>query len=76
MSLRKRSLTLDRHRTSVALEPLFWTLLEWAAQERGQALAALVAEIDRARVAAGQDNLSSALRVWLVERLLEQASAR
>ena len=54
MSLKKRSLTLDRHRTSLSL-------------------AALVAEIDRGRVAAGEvDNLSSAVRVWLVERLLER----
>jgi predicted DNA-binding ribbon-helix-helix protein len=73
MTLRKRSLTLDRHRTSVSLEPIFWTLLEAAAAERGLSLAALVAEIDRARVAAGGgDNLSSALRVWLVERLLQR----
>ena len=75
MTLRKRSLTLDRHRTSVALEPVFWDLLERTAAERRLSLAALVAEIDRARVAAGGgDNLSSALRVWLVERLLETAS--
>jgi predicted DNA-binding ribbon-helix-helix protein len=75
MTLRKRSLSLDRHRTSVSLEPIFWMLLERCAAERGLSLAALVAEIDRARVAAGGgDNLSSAVRVWLVERLLATAS--
>jgi len=73
MTLRRRSLTLDRHRTSLSLEPLFWELLRQTALERGLSLAAQVAEIDRARVAAGAaDNLSSAVRVWLVERLLEQ----
>ncbi len=75
MTLRKRSLTLDRHRTSVSLEPVFWDLLERAAAARALSLAALVAEIDRARVAAGGgDNLSSALRVWLVEGLLASSS--
>ncbi len=72
MSLRKRSLTLDRHRTSLSLEPIFWELLKQTAAARRLSLAALVAEIDRGRVAAGEaDNLSSAVRVWLVERLRE-----
>lgn len=72
MSLAKRSLTLDRHRTSLSLEPIFWDLLKRQAAARDTSLAALVAEIDRARVAAGgESNLSSAVRVWLVERLLE-----
>lgn len=73
MSLKKRSLTLDRHRTSLSLEPIFWDLLKRLAGERELSLAALVAEIDRGRVAAGEaDNLSSAVRVWLVRRLLER----
>ena len=56
----KRSLTIAGHRTSVALEPEFWALLEAAASGRGIALAALIAEIDKTR---GKSGLASALRV-------------
>ena len=58
--LKKRSFTLTRHRTSVALEPEFWAVLEACAARRGQSLAGLVAEIDRAR---GARPLASALRL-------------
>lgn len=58
--LLKRSLTIAGHRTSVALEPEFWTALEAIAAARGMALAALVAEIDQSRSEAG---LASALRL-------------
>jgi predicted DNA-binding ribbon-helix-helix protein len=72
---RKRSVTLDGHRTSFSLEPLFWRLLQREAARQGRALAAVVAEVDRRRAesAPGRPaNLSSALRVYLVERLLER----
>ena len=60
--LRKRSFQLAGHRTSVALEPEFWAVLEAAAQRRGLSLAALVTEIDTARGAKAEP-LASALRV-------------
>ena len=60
----KRSLTIAGHRTSIALEPEFWQALEALAAERGVALAALVRQIDEARA---QPNLSSALRVAVLE---------
>ena len=47
--LTKRSMTLAGHRTSVALEPEFWAAVETIAAQRGQPLAAYVAEIDAAR---------------------------
>ena len=65
--LRKRSFSLAGHRTSVALEPEFWAALEAAAAARGVSLAALLAEIDAARTAAGAP-LASALRVWVLGR--------
>ena len=58
--LRKRSLTLSGHATSVALEPEFWAVLEAEAGRRDVTLAALVAELDRGRDAAP---LASACRV-------------
>lgn len=66
--LRKRSFQLAGHRTSVALEPEFWAVLEAVAVQRGRSLAGLVMEIDTARAAAAQP-LASALRVFaLAER--------
>ena len=59
MTLRKRSFTLSGHRTSVALEPEFWAVLEESAQSAGS-LAGLVARIDRER---GEQPLASALRL-------------
>ena len=47
--MRKRSVTIDGHRTSVSLEDAFWTELSAIAQARGLSLNALVGEIDHAR---------------------------
>ncbi len=58
--LRKRSFTIARHRTSIALEPEFWKTLERLAAARGLSLARLVAEIDASK----QGGLASALRVY------------
>ncbi len=59
----KRSLTIAGHRTSLSLEPEFWSLLRETAKKQQKPLAALVAEIDKTR---GRRNLSSAVRVWLL----------
>jgi predicted DNA-binding ribbon-helix-helix protein len=58
--LKKRSFSLSRHRTSVALEDEFWAVLEADAVAARKSLAALVAEIDAAR---GMRPLASALRI-------------
>ena len=57
----KRSVTLDKHRTSLALEPEFWTALERAAKARGLSLTGLLVEIDANR---GERPLASACRVF------------
>lgn len=58
--LKKRSFSLSRHRTSIALEPEFWAVLEREAATGGKSLAALVGEIDAGRA---MRPLASALRV-------------
>ncbi|GEB42952.1 ribbon-helix-helix domain-containing protein [Gluconobacter sphaericus] len=57
----KRSLSLSGHRTSVALEPEFWTVLDAMAAVRQQSFASLVASLDAARPP--ERPLASALRV-------------
>jgi predicted DNA-binding ribbon-helix-helix protein len=59
-TLKKRSLLLSGHATSIALEPEFWAVLDAMAEARGSSLAALIVSIDRAR--AGRP-LASACRV-------------
>jgi predicted DNA-binding ribbon-helix-helix protein len=59
-SLRKRSVQLSGHATSIALEPEFWAVLDEMAQAQGLSLAALVGRIDDAR--AGRP-LASACRL-------------
>ncbi len=63
--LEKRSFALSGHRTSVALEPEFWAVLEEAAQAGGVTLSALVTRLDAGR-GEGQP-LASALRVFALK---------
>ena len=63
----KRSLTLRGHRTSVSLEDLFWTEFKRIADEHGQTINGLAAEIDESR---GDIGLASAMRLFVLERAL------
>ena len=74
MTLRRHSLTLDGHRTSVALEDAFWTELQRIARARGHSVARLVAEVDEARTHDAEPaGLSSALRVFVLADLKARA---
>lgn len=66
--LRRRSVTIAGHRTSVSLEDPFWDQLKGIAARRSISIAQLVAEVDKNR----QTNLSSALRVFVLKELLRQ----
>lgn len=61
--LRKHSLSIAGHRTSVSLEEPFWEALKGIADGRGVSVQALVGEIDAGR---GAQNLSSAIRVFVL----------
>jgi len=65
LSLVKRSFSLSGHRTSVALEPEFWTVLSEAAGKQGRTLSALVACIDTERDT--NQPLASALRIFSLQ---------
>ncbi|HXZ68817.1 MAG TPA: ribbon-helix-helix domain-containing protein [Alphaproteobacteria bacterium] len=65
----KRSVTIRGHRTSLSLEPQFWDELKHVADARGISLASLIAEVDAARGAEPKSNLSSALRVFVLDWL-------
>jgi predicted DNA-binding ribbon-helix-helix protein len=72
MSLvKKRSLRIAGHNTSVSLEEPFWRLLTRVAQAEGLSIPAYVERIDAARA---RVNLSSAIRVHLMEWMMAKAN--
>jgi predicted DNA-binding ribbon-helix-helix protein len=64
--LKKRSVNLAGHATSLALEPEFWAALERAAATHGSSLAALIQRIDTER---GNRPLASACRVFALSHV-------
>ena len=70
--MRKRSVVLQGHPTSVSLEDEFWTELKRMARQAGISLGALIERIDGERSSA---NLSSALRLAVLADLKAAASA-
>jgi predicted DNA-binding ribbon-helix-helix protein len=62
-TMRKRSVVIAGHRTSVSLESAFWVGLKEIADLRGVSVNGLVEQIDTARAT----NLSSAVRVFVLK---------
>ena len=68
--MKRYSVTLHGHRTSVSLEKEFWVVLKHAAEQKGLSVAALIQNIDDERLNAGlPSGLSSALRIYLLQYL-------
>ncbi len=63
--LKKRSVRVGGHDTSISLEDAFWAELNRIARARKTSLNQLVAAVDRAR----KGNLSSALRLFVLDAL-------
>jgi predicted DNA-binding ribbon-helix-helix protein len=68
--MKKRSITIHGHRTSVSLEEPFWTVLHAIAAQRGLSLASLVQMIDKER----DGGLSSALRLFVLAELTQNTA--
>jgi predicted DNA-binding ribbon-helix-helix protein len=62
-AMRKRSVVIAGHRTSVSLETVFWAALKEIADIRGLSVNRLVETIDASRAT----NLSSAIRVFVLK---------
>jgi predicted DNA-binding ribbon-helix-helix protein len=63
--IRKRSVRISGHPTSVSLEQDFWSALKRLSADRGQSMNRLISEIDQHR----SGNLSSAIRVFVLREL-------
>ncbi|MBO4683169.1 MAG: ribbon-helix-helix domain-containing protein [Alphaproteobacteria bacterium] len=61
--MKKISVSLSGHQTSISLEPEFILALQEIAKKRGLSVAAIIAGIDETRTP--NTNLSSAIRVWV-----------
>ena len=68
-TIKKRSVEIAGHRTSLTLEEAFWRALQRLAARDGISINKLIERIDRER----QGNLSSAVRVHVLERLEAEA---
>jgi predicted DNA-binding ribbon-helix-helix protein len=64
-AMKKRSVVITGHRTSVSLENAFWDALKAIAGRRNFTVNQLVTEIDKQR----NGNLSSAIRVYVLTSL-------
>jgi predicted DNA-binding ribbon-helix-helix protein len=67
----KRSVVIAGQKTSVSLEDAFWTALKELAREQTVPLCELVTRINARRIAG---NLSSALRLFVLEHFRERAT--
>lgn len=72
MSVKKYSVMIAGHRTSISLEPEFWEELKTLARQEKLTFSALIARIDERR----DGNLSSALRLYVLRRLKQQPENR
>lgn len=69
---RKRSLTLNGHRTSISLEDAFWEALREISTREAKSVSELVESIDTAR---GDAGLSSAIRIYILQHYRGQISS-
>ena len=64
---KKRSVLLSGHRTSISLEMAFWLKLKEICERQGKSINQQITEIDNKRLTKPNKNLSSAIRVYVLE---------
>lgn len=67
----KYSISLQNHKTSISLEPEFMTQLKKIADFYGKSVQSLIEDIDLSRK---NDNLSSAIRLYVLDFLIKNKS--
>jgi len=68
-AIEKHSVIINGHKTSVSLEEAFWNDLKEIAHTQRSTLSEMVGKIDSERQLRQQGNLSSALRLFVLEYL-------
>ncbi|MBT5187245.1 MAG: ribbon-helix-helix domain-containing protein [Kordiimonadaceae bacterium] len=64
-TLKKHSVVIAGHQTSVTLENIFWDKLKSIAKADGKSMKMIITEIDGSR----KTNLSSAIRVYILKKI-------
>lgn len=70
ITMKKISVSLSGHQTSITLEPEFIDVLKKLATAHKQSVASIINQIDTIRTP--DTNLSSAIRVWILQQLLKK----
>lgn len=68
--MKKLSVSLSGHQTSITLEPEFIDALHTLAKRHGKSVASIISELDSTRPP--ETNLSSAVRVWVLRQIILQ----
>lgn len=68
--MKKISVSLSGHQTSITLETEFINELKKLAIQQNRSIASIINEIDSTRP--GNRNLSSAIRVWILQQALKK----
>ncbi|MEE9272673.1 MAG: ribbon-helix-helix domain-containing protein [Robiginitomaculum sp.] len=64
----KRSLSIHAHRTSISLEPEFWSVIDDIAKAKNKSLAALITTVDDERTeTSSQYGLAAYLRLYALK---------
>ena len=66
--IKKRSVTIGNHRTSISIENDFWNELKVLSEHQNISLSKLILKIDNEKPK-DYGNLSSYIRVWVLQKL-------
>jgi len=67
--MKKISVSLSGHQTSISLESEFFEVLQKIANDKKTSIAAIINSIDESRKP--NTNLSSEIRIWILKQLLK-----
>lgn len=67
--MRKISVSLSGHQTSISIEPEFFEVLQQIATARNTSIASIIKSIDESRNP--DSNLSSETRIWILKQILK-----
>ena len=67
--MRKISVSLSGHQTSISIEPEFFDVLQQIANTRNISIASIIKSIDESRNP--ESNLSSETRIWILKQILK-----
>jgi predicted DNA-binding ribbon-helix-helix protein len=68
--MKKRSISIHGHATSVALEAEFWAVVDRVARQQEQSVSALIRQLDDRRLQnTPEQGLASFIRVWVLDQV-------